>query len=104
MSCQKHAKAKWDLPINSQRAVSLDPDAYKVVLNTNVQSEHKLDHELLSNPSTDTSNSMGALVDETYTVASTLVIASDAFVESIGNLTLDNKALNSRLGKSHHLT
>ena len=88
-------KAKWDLPINPQ-SVSLDPDAHKVVVNTNVQSEHKLYHELFSNPSTDTSQD--GLVDETYTNAYNLVIARDAFLESIGNLTLVNKALNSRLG------
>ena len=88
-------KTKWDLPINPQ-SVSLNPDTHKVVVNTNVQSEHKLYHELFSNPSTDTSQD--GLVDETYTNAYNLVIARDAFLENIGNLTLVNKALNSRLG------
>ena len=88
-------KAKWDLPINPQ-SVSLDPDTHKVIVNTNVQSEHKFYHELFSNPSTNTSQD--GLVDETYANAYNLVIARDAFLESIGNLTLVNKALNSRLG------
>ncbi len=87
-------QAEWNLPINPQ-AVTLDADAHKVIVNTNVQSERKLYHGLFSNP---TEPSPDGLVDETYKNAYNLAIVRDAFLESIGNLTLVNKALNSRLG------
>ena len=60
-----------------------------------MQSERKLYHGLFSNP---TEPSPDGLVDETYKNAYNLAIVRDAFLESIGNLTLVNKALNSRLG------
>ena len=88
---------KWVLPINPQ-AVSLDPDAHKVIVNTDVQSERKLYHELFSNLITEPSQN--ELVEDSYVNANNLAIARDALLENIGNLTLVNKALNSRLSNN----
>lgn len=88
-------KEKWDLPINP-KAVTLDQDAHKVIVNTNVQSERKFHHELFSNPNTEPTQD--GLSKESYANAYKLTIARDALLENIGNLTLVNKSLNSRLG------
>ena len=88
-------KEKWDLPINPE-AVTHNSDTYTVIVNMNVSSERKLYHELFSNPPTETTQ--GELVEETYANAYDLAIVRDALLESIGNLTLVNKPLNSRLG------
>ena len=85
----------WDLPINPE-AVSKNLDTRKLIVDTNVPSERKLYGELFDNPNTEPSRE--GLVKEIYVNAYELAIVRDALLESIGNLTLVNKPLNSRLG------
>ncbi len=89
-------KETWSLPINA-KAIRYETDVRRVLVNRNVQSESMLYTNLFPNDPKVESPPEG-LVGEDYLDAYNLAVARDNLLQSIGNLTLVTRELNSKLG------
>ena len=100
-------KEKWGLPI-SKGTITYDEDGSNLKIGVNRELEE--DSALYADLFTDeykkrtkdwkTKSSREGLIDESYLDAFNLALARDHCLESIGNLTLITRRLNSKLGNS----
>ena len=88
-------KKTWPLPTTSG-AVSYVTDTRRLYINKNVQSQETLYNDLFPNPIVE--NPRTGVADKSSEDAYNLAIARDGLLESIGNLTLVTRELNSKLG------
>ena len=88
-------KETWTLPVASGY-VSYDTDTRRMYVNRNGQSQEMLYNDLFPNPIVE--NSRTGLADKSYEDVYNLAVARDGLLESIGNLTLVTRELNSKLG------
>ena len=99
-------KEKWDLPI-SEGSITYDGTDSNLIAVSRGSGEKRLlyadlftDHHRQRNPDWKDKPSRDGLADESYRDAYNLALARDYSLESIGNLTLITKRLNSKLGNS----
>ena len=88
-------KGTWALPVTSG-SVGYDTDTRRMYINRNVQSQGMLYNDLFPNPTVE--NPRTGLADKSYEDVYNLALARDSLLESIGNLTLVTRELNSKLG------
>ena len=89
-------KETWALPVASG-SVSYDTDTRRVYVNRTVQNQETLYDDLFSDRIR-VVNALSGLADESYKDVYNLAIARDSLLESIGNLTLVTRELNSKIG------
>ncbi len=87
-------KETWTLPTASE-SVNYDANTRKMYVNRNVQSQEILYNDLFPNPTVENSRTD---LDKSYEDVYNLAVARDGLLESIGNLTLVTRELNSKLG------
>lgn len=87
-------KQTWSLPV-AAGSVSYDTSTRRIYVNRDVQSQDMLYTALFSDSTIETART--DLVDESYRDVYNLAVARDDLLESIGNLTLVTRALNSKL-------
>lgn len=98
-------KGSWVLPVENSSIIYKDSDNKpSVYLNKEVSDESLMYDELFSdsyktkNPGWKTQPARNGLVKESYSEAFNLALARDHLLQSIGNLTLVTRQLNSKLG------
>ena len=89
-------KDTWSLPTDA-KSIRYETDVRRVLVNRDVQSETMLYANLFPNDSK-TGSSGEDSASEDYHDAYNLALARDNLLESIGNLTLVTRELNSKLG------
>ena len=86
----------WSLPV-AEGSVEYDTDTRRVSVNRAVQSKDVLYEDLFSDRRK-VINAREGLANESYEDVYNLAVARDSSLESIGNLTLVTRELNSKLG------
>ena len=89
-------KETWSLPV-AAGSVKYETNTRRVYVNREFQSECMLYAELFTNGS-NSETSRARLTDESYSHVYNLAVARANLLQSIGNLTLVTRELNSKLG------
>lgn len=88
-------KETWTLPVTAG-SVGYDTETHRIYVNRNVQSQGRLYKDVFPNPIDE--NPRTDFADKSYEDAYNLAVARNDLLDSIGNLTLVTRELNSRLG------
>ena len=92
----KEWKQTWSLPV-SEGSVEYDTDTRRISVNRAVQSEDMLYDDLFSDQRR-VIDTRDGLANKSYEDVYNLALSRDNLLDSIGNLTLVTKELNSKLG------